>query len=120
MTDGADESLATIDLDRAARIVGTVPLLGQPVEVAVIAVLDLSDGKATIAPRDVRLGDGTPLPIDDSARQAILEQFTQPLDTGALPLQVTPETFMAKDGVLQISGTASGLQFGGATPSASN
>jgi hypothetical protein len=113
--EGGDASLADIDPDKAARIVGTVSLLGQPIEVAVLAVLDLSGGKAQIAPRDVRLSDGTPLPIPEAAQRAILAQFTQPLDAGNLPFQVKPETFQAQDGELVISGTASGLDLGGST-----
>lgn len=109
---GGDTSIAGIDPDKAARIVGTVNLLGVPVEIAVIAVLDLSGGKARIAPRDVRLSDGTALPIPASAQRAILSQFTQPLDAGTLPLAVTPTSFQAKDGHLVISGTASGLNLG--------
>jgi len=111
--DGGDESLAEIDPDKAARIVGTASLLGQPVEIAVIAVLELSGGKAQIAPRDVRLSDGTPLPLPQAAQRAILAQFTRPLDAGTLPLQVKPKSFRAQDGSLVISGTATGLDLGG-------
>ncbi len=109
---GGDASIARIDPDKAARIVGTVNLLGIPVEVAVIAVLDLAGGKAKIAPRDVRLSDGTALPIPAAAQRSILAQFTQPLDAGTLPLGVTPTSFQAKNGNLVISGTASGLDLG--------
>ncbi len=108
-----DESLASIDPTKAARIVGTVDLLGSPTEIAVIAVLELDGGKAQIVPRDVRLSDGSALPIPAFAQRAILAQFAQPLDTGALPLQVTPSTFEAQDGELVISGTATGLDLNG-------
>lgn len=111
--DGGDAALADIDPDKAARIVGTVSLLGRPIEIAVVAVLDLNGGKARIAPRDVRLSDGTPLPLPQVAQKAILAQFTQPLDTGSLPLKVKPTSFQAQDGDLVISGTASGLSLGG-------
>jgi hypothetical protein len=110
--DGADPDLVDIDPDKAARIVGTVDLLGAPVEIAVLAVLELSGGKARIAPRDVRLSDGTGLPIPAVAQRAVLSQFTQPLDAGTLPLDVTPTSFAAKDGKLVISGTASRLDLG--------
>ncbi|MCY7341303.1 MAG: DUF2993 domain-containing protein [Pseudonocardia sp.] len=114
--EGGDASLADIDPDRAARFVGTYTLLGQELEVAVIAVLELTDGQAEIAPRDVRLADGTPLPIPSSAQRAILGRFSVPIDTGSLPLQVTPRTFLAREGMLEISGTASDLVLGAPTP----
>ncbi len=107
--DGGDPSLARLDPDRSARIVGTASLLGASVEVAVVAVLDLTGGKARIAPRDVRLSDGTALPIPAAAQRAILDQFTLPLDAGTLPLGVTPARFQAKNGNLVISGTATGV-----------
>lgn len=107
--DGGDAALAEIDPDRAARFVGTYTVLGQTLEVAVIAELELADGRAAIAPRDVRLADGTPLPLPAESRRAVLSLFRLPLDTGALPLQVTPETFRAREGRLEISGRATGL-----------
>jgi hypothetical protein len=110
--DGGDAALARIDPDKAARIVGTVDLLGKPVEVAVIASLQLSGGKATIAPQDIRLSDGTELPLPAATQRAILTRFTQPLDAGTLPLAVTPTSFQAENGNLVISGTASGLDLG--------
>lgn len=116
--DGGDASLADIDPDKAARIVGTVTLLGNPIEIAVIAVLDLNSGDAQIAPRDVRLSDGTPLPLPQVAQRVILAKFNQPLDAGTLPLKVTPTTFQAQDGYLVVSGTASGLIIGGGSAAA--
>ncbi len=110
---GADGSLATLDPDKTARLVGTVTVLGQPIEVAVLATLALDGSKARIVPRDVRLSDGTSLPIPAVAQRAILSLFAVPLDTGSLPLKVTPTTFQAQDGNLVISGTASGLSIGG-------
>jgi LmeA-like phospholipid-binding len=110
--DGADAELADLDPDMAARIVGTVDLLGAPVEIAVLAVLELAGGKARIAPRDVRLSDGTALPIPVAAQRTILSRFTQRLDAGTLPLNVTPTKFQAENGNLVISGTATGLDLG--------
>jgi hypothetical protein len=51
--DGGDKSLRQIDPENAVRLVGTASLLGQQTEVSVIAVLELVDGQAQIAPRDV-------------------------------------------------------------------
>ena len=109
---GADDSLATLDPDKVARLVGTVTILGRPIEVAVVTTLALEGGKARIVPRDVRLSNGTSLPIPAVAQRAILARFAIPLDTGSLPLKVTPTTFQAQDGDLVISGTASGLSLG--------
>jgi len=111
--DGADPTLADLDPDQVARIVGTVDVLGQPVEIATLVTLELDRGKASIAPRDVRLVDGTALPLPAAAQRALLERFKQPLDTGALPLQVTPKTFEVVDGTLAIGGTAANLTIGG-------
>jgi hypothetical protein len=109
---GADPSLADLNPSKAARVVGTITLLGKDVEIAVIAGLDLANGKAGLTPRDVRLSDGTPLPIPGPAQRALMQQFTVPIDTGSLPLKVTPTRFRARDGGLEISGTASGLVLG--------
>ena len=52
--DGGDVSLGDIDPDQAARVVGSSALLGQQSEVAVIASLELVDGKIRIVPRDIQ------------------------------------------------------------------
>jgi hypothetical protein len=114
----AEPSLADLDPDKAARLVGTVSVLGAPIEVAVVAALELTGAKATIVPRDVRLSDGTPLPIPAVAQRALLGLFAVPLDLGSLPLKVTPTTFQAQDGNLVISGTASALDLSGASVAA--
>lgn len=113
--DGADPEVAEIDPDRAARIVGTADVLGQEVEIASVVALELADGKARIVPRDIRLADGTALPLPGALQQALLSQFAVTVDAGALPLQVTPETFQERNGLLEISGTASDLQLGATT-----
>lgn len=106
---GADASVAGVDPARAARLVGTVDFFGASVEVAVLATLQLNKGKAEIVPLDIRLSDGTGLPLSGAAQRELLNQFRIPLNTGALPFAVTADTFQAKDGLLQISGTATNL-----------
>lgn len=106
---GADASVADVNPDRAARLVGTVDFFGSAIEIAVIATLQLKQGKAEIVPIDVRLSDGTGLPLPGAAQRQILNTFRIPLNTGALPFHVTADTFQAKDGTLQISGTATNL-----------
>lgn len=106
---GADPSIATMDPERTARLVGTVDFFGQSAEVAVLATLRLNKGRADIVPVDARLSDGTGLPVPGSVLKQILDLFRVPLITGDLPLDVTADTFQAKDGTLQISGRARNL-----------
>ncbi|MGH3615141.1 MAG: LmeA family phospholipid-binding protein [Pseudonocardia sp.] len=114
---GGEASLAAIDPDTAARLVGTTEVLGQQLEVSVIAVLELVDGRAQIVPRDVRLGDADSSPLPSAAQRALRVLFTLRVDPGSLPLSVTPTTLQANDGTLEISGIATDLVLGGAAPS---
>jgi LmeA-like phospholipid-binding len=106
---GADASVATMSPERTARLVGTVSFFGQTAEIAVLATLHLDKGGASIVPVDARLSDGTGLPVPGSVLRQILDLFRVPLVTGDLPLDVTADTFQAKDGTLQISGRARNL-----------
>lgn len=115
VADGGDASLAELDPDASARLVGTRTLLGQTVEVSVIAVLELVDGEAQIVPRDVRLGGGDPPALPAAAQRVLRELFTVRVDPGSLPLQVTPTALRARDGALEISGTAQDLVLGTGT-----
>ena len=112
--DGGDASLADLDPDRAARLVGTTRVLGTDTEVAVIVALELEDGRVRVVPRDVRLG-GDDEPLPDALQDTVREMFTVEVDPGTLPLQVTPDELRAVDGVLEISGSATDLVLG-ATP----
>jgi LmeA-like phospholipid-binding len=106
---GADASVGTLDPDHIARLVGTVDFFGTSTEIAVLATLELNKGRADIVPVDVRLSDGTGLPVPGAVQKQILNLFRIPLITGDLPLNVKATTFKAKDGTLQISGTARNL-----------
>jgi len=106
---GADSSVATLSPERTARLVGTVEFFGQSAEIAVLATLELDKGKPSIVPIDARLSNGKGLPVPGSVLRQILDLFRVPLITGDLPLDVTADTFQAKDGTLQISGTARNL-----------
>lgn len=106
---GADASVGKLDPDHAARLVGTVSFFGKTAEIAEIATLELSKGKADIVPVDVRLSDGTGLPVPGSVQKQILNLFRIPLYDGDLPFSVAADTFRAQDGTLQISGTAENL-----------
>nr|MBA3906088.1 hypothetical protein [Pseudonocardiales bacterium] len=86
-----------------------VSFFGASAEVAEIATLQLSKGKADIVPVDVRLSDGTALPVPPSVQKEILNLFRIPLYDGGLPFNVTASSFRAQDGTLQISGTATNL-----------
>jgi LmeA-like phospholipid-binding len=109
---GADPALAQLDPDRTARLVGTISVGGQPVELAALVTLDLSKGHATLVPHDLRLSDGTPLPLPAETQRSLMKQFALPLDTGALPLHVQPTGFTVKNGTLAVSGKAADLTFG--------
>ncbi len=113
--DGGAASLATIDPETAARLVGTVTLLGREVEVSVIAVLELVDGQAQIVPRDIRLGDSSAPALPVAVQRALARQFTVRVDPGSLPLEVTPTKLRARNGLLEISGKARNLVLGGGT-----
>jgi DUF2993 family protein len=107
--DGADASVARMSPTRTVRLVGTVNFFGRSAEIAVLATLQLEKGEAAIVPVDARLSDGRGLPVPGSVQRQILDLFRVPLVTGDLPLDVTADTFEAKDGTLQISGTARNL-----------
>lgn len=109
VTHGGDPGVASLDPAKVARLVGTIDVLGQPVEVAVLVTLRLEGDRAVIAPQDIRLSDGTGLPLPGAVQRTLLDQFDQPLDTGGLPLAVKPTSFGVVDGTLAISGTASNL-----------
>jgi DUF2993 family protein len=106
---GADASIASMSPERTARLVGTVDFFGQSAEVAVLATLEIDKGKPSIVPVDARLSNGKGLPVPGYVLRQILDLFRVPLITGDLPLDVTADTFQAKDGTLQISGTARNL-----------
>lgn len=109
--DGAEASVADINPTRAARLVGKVAMLGSD-EIAVLAVLELSNGQARIVPRDIRFSDGTPLPIPKEQLAELEKALTRPVNTGALPLQITPTRFRAREGMLELTGTAKDLVLG--------
>nr|WP_239028718.1 DUF2993 domain-containing protein [Pseudonocardia acidicola] len=113
--DGGDTSLASIDPDSAARLVGTTRVLGQDMQVSVIAVLQLSGRQIQVVPRDIRVGQpgsATPQALPPPVQTALRAMFTVQLDPGKLPLNVTATRLRARDGTLEISGFATGLVLG--------
>jgi LmeA-like phospholipid-binding len=109
--DGADRALLQVDPTTAARLGGTVNVLGTKQQVNIIAELQLAAGQAQIVPRDVRLGDdNTELPAP--VQRSLSSLFTLRLDPGGLPLQVTPTRLRATNGGLEISGLTGRLVFG--------
>jgi hypothetical protein len=107
-----DARLAELDPDTTARFVGTTAVLGEEVEVAVVATLGLVEGQAQITPVDVRLGGEAP-DLPAAVRRELTQLFTVRVDPGALPLQVTPTQLRVRDGALEVGGTAGGLVLGG-------
>jgi LmeA-like phospholipid-binding len=112
--DGADPALLQLDPATAARLGGTVDVLGSKQQVNVIAELQLAAGQAQIVPRDVRLGDTDADPLPVAVQRTLSKLFTIRLDPGNLPLQVTPTTLRATNGGLEISGLTGRLVLGGA------
>ncbi|MHA6792241.1 LmeA family phospholipid-binding protein [Pseudonocardia bannensis] len=113
--DGGAASLTSINPDSAARLVGTTRVLGQEVEVAVIAVLELSGQQIQVVPRDIRIGrpgSDDPQALPPPVQTALRALFTLRIDPGTLPLEVTPTRLRARDGTLEISGFTSGLVLG--------
>jgi hypothetical protein len=114
--DGSDPALLQLDPTTAARLGGTVDVLGQEQQVSVIAELELADGQAQIVPRDVRLGDADADPLPTVVQRTLSRLFTIRLDPGDLPLQVTPTKLRATNGGVEISGLTGRLVLGaGAT-----
>jgi hypothetical protein len=110
--DGGDPLLREIDPDRAARLAGTVNLLGQELPVSVIAVLELADGQIRIVPHDIRVGDDDAQPLPAPLQRELREMFTLRVDPGTLPLDVTPTSLQARNGALEISGITRNLVLG--------
>jgi hypothetical protein len=110
--DGADPALLQLDPATAARMGGTVQVLGEEQQVDVIAELQLSDAQAQIVPRDVRLGDADADPLPVAVQRTLSRLFTLRLDPGDLPLQVTPTRVLATNGGLEISGLTGRLVLG--------
>ncbi|WP_300012211.1 DUF2993 domain-containing protein [Pseudonocardia sp.] len=106
VADGADASLADVDPDTVARLVGVTTVLGQETEVAVIVGLELVDGGTVrIVPRDIRIGGPDAPALPEVVQEPLRAQFTVSVDPGSLPLQVTPTSLRARDGLLEISGS---------------
>ncbi|OLT21765.1 hypothetical protein BJF78_33990 [Pseudonocardia sp. CNS-139] len=96
--DGGPATLTQIDPAQAARFGGTVSVLGQQLDLWLIATLTLTDGQIQAEPRYIHVGgDNTPqLP---APVQATLQQlFTLRVNPGALPLAVTPTALHAVPG----------------------
>ena len=83
-------------------MVGIRTLFGQNVEVAVIATLELVDGRIRIVRRKSG-GERTPRPPGRDAAVAA-QLFTVRIDPGSLPLQVTPTKLRPPGRALEVSG----------------
>ena len=116
VSEGAEPSLALIDPESAARLVGTTTVMGEEFEVSVLAVLRIAGGQVEVVPRDVRLGaDGPSLP--SFAQRALRSLFTLRVDPGRLPLSVTPTELKAVNGALEVSGETEDLTLGAGSAS---
>ncbi len=114
--DGSDPALLQLDPATAARLSGTVDVLGEEQQVSVVAELQLAGGQAQIVPRDIRLGDPDADPLPAPVQRALTSLFTLRLDPGDLPLEVTPTRLRATSGGLEVSGLTGRLVLGGGAP----
>jgi hypothetical protein len=114
--DGADPSLLSLDPANAVRMGGDVDVLGETQQVALIAELQLADGRIQLTPRDVRLGDADATPLPPVVQRTVSRLFTLTLDPGSLPLQITPTALRAQSGALEISGLTGRLVLGAGAP----
>jgi hypothetical protein len=110
--DGADPALLQLEPATAARMGGTVEVLGQEQQVNVIAELQLAAGQAQIVPLDIRFGDEDAAPLPVAVQRTLSRLFTLRLDPGDLPLQVTPTRLVAGNNGLEISGLTGRLVLG--------
>ena len=110
--DGGPASLTQIDPEQAARFGGTVTVLGQQIDVWLIAVLQLVNGQVQVEPRYIHLGGDDAPALPTFAQTTLQQLFTVRLNPGQLPLSVTPTDLRAVNGALEISGTAENLTLG--------
>ena len=113
-------SVTGISPDQAVRMVASTSVLGQKVDVSVIAVLQLAGRQIQISPRDIRVGSGadaTRLP--QVVQTGLRSMFTVRIDPGVLPFSVTPTSLQAVDNGLLISGVAHDLVISPGVSSAS-
>lgn len=118
-----DPALAELDPEKTVRLVGTGGLpamlqavLGEQAEITVIAELELADGQIRIVPRNVALGGENTPEIPAAAQRTLTQMFTVRIDPGTLPLRVTPTDLRARNGQLEISGTANDVVLGPGSP----
>jgi hypothetical protein len=109
-------SVTGIDPDTAVRMVGYTSVLGQQMQVSVIAVLQMQGRQIQVVPRDIRVGSGAQAAKLPSVVQAGLRSlFTMKIDPGKLPFDVTPTRLRAVGDGLEITGNAHNVVLG--TPS---
>jgi len=117
--EGGEASITEIDPESAVRLAGTAQVLGQEVEISVIAELQLAqNGQIQIVPRDVRLGDADAPALPPIVQRGLSRLFTVRVDPGSLPLQVTPTELRASGGALEITGRATDLVLDGGAAAA--
>ncbi len=108
---GDAAALATVKPADAIQLVATTAVTGQPVEVSVIASLDLVGQAIEITAHDVRIGTGgkPDKPLPEAEERSLLAAFSTRIDPGKLPFGVKPTAVTVTDGALAISGVVHGL-----------
>lgn len=97
----------------AARMSASTGIVGQRVEVSLIALLELVDGTVQVSPVDVRLtvNQFGAFGLRAFFRELLLSQFRVRVDPGGLPFTVRPTEISVEDGSIVVAGTASDVSF---------
>ncbi|HEY4007520.1 MAG TPA: DUF2993 domain-containing protein [Pseudonocardia sp.] len=120
----ADSDLATegstvtgINPDSAVRMVGTMSIFGQKMDVSVIAVLQMSGRQVQISPRDIRVGSGAAAAkLPQVMQTGLRNMFTLRIDPGTLPFSVVPTRLRAVSDALELSGETRDVVLNGPKP----
>jgi hypothetical protein len=97
----------------AAELDGSVNIAGTDNKVQVIAELSVLGNQVKIQPRKLNLDNSAfgSIPLPQSFEQSLLQQFAITLDSGMLPLKVTPTGVRVDQGALVLDVTAHNITF---------
>ncbi|MGH3828480.1 MAG: LmeA family phospholipid-binding protein [Pseudonocardiaceae bacterium] len=101
--------------DRAPiRLVATINVAGQPIEVIGLGVIELIGGVVRITTRDVRLSrdGGAEAGLPSGIRQTVLKTLSTDVTPGGLPFAVTPTKVWVRTGSVVVAGTATDVTLG--------
>ncbi|MEV6896105.1 DUF2993 domain-containing protein [Amycolatopsis sp. NPDC051372] len=100
------------------RLSGDVQVAGQKVEIFCFALIELKGKTITITPHRLQFGnDHETTVVPESVQKALLPNFRASIDTGTLPLSVTPTAVRVDSGSVTIKGEATNVNFSDLTTS---